>query len=170
MAKLLIQLPSGNIDHALTEEIVTIGRAPDNSLVIDDVSVSSHHAQLTPVDEAYVFEDLGSTNGSKINNKVIVAGEKHTLKPGDKVRLGRVDAVYDPDSAVDNGETREMPEASEPTLDSAVKSVKPTNFQNASPFQKKTAEKDPIGKAALGIAALAIAAALVNVVMILMLK
>jgi len=167
MAKLLIQLPSGNIDHALTEEAVTIGRAPDNSLVIDDVSVSSHHAQLTPVDETYLFEDLGSTNGSRINNKVMAAGEKQTLKPGDKIRLGRVDAVYDPDSAVD-GETREMPEASEPTLDSAVKSVKPTNFQNASPFQKKAAEKDPIGKAAMGIAVLAVLTALINAAMSLL--
>jgi pSer/pThr/pTyr-binding forkhead associated (FHA) protein len=169
MAKILIQLPTGNIDHALTEEVVTIGRAPDNTLVIDDVSVSSYHAQLTPDGEAYIFEDLGSTNGSRINGKTAAQGEKNLLRAGDKVRLGRVDAVYDPDNVVE-GEAREMPDAVEPTLESAARSVKPSNFLNASPFSKKAAEKDPVGKAALAIAAVAVLASIVAAVLALQLN
>lgn len=54
----------------------TIGRHPDNDIVIDEVSVSGHHARITVEKNRYLegaveiyFEDLSSTNGSYINGK-----------------------------------------------------------------------------------------------------
>lgn len=56
----------------------TIGRHPDNDIVIDDVSVSGHHAKLSMLPNRYLdgafeyfIEDLGSTNGTSLNGNQI---------------------------------------------------------------------------------------------------
>ena len=41
----------------------TIGRAPDNALVIDDPLISKHHARIDLTPQGIVVTDLGSTNG-----------------------------------------------------------------------------------------------------------
>ena len=66
---------------------VTIGRAPDSTLVIDDDYASSRHARLFPSEGAWVVEDLGSTNGTWIDRQRITAP---TLLPvGAPLRIGR---------------------------------------------------------------------------------
>ena len=61
MPKLQITLADKTqLDHELTEEVVTIGRAADNTLIIDDVSISSHHVRISPGGEGYILTDLGS--------------------------------------------------------------------------------------------------------------
>jgi len=64
---------------------VTIGRSVDNDVHIKDTTVSSHHAKIFTYLNASYIEDLKSSNGTFINGKRI---EKHTLKPGDIVKLG----------------------------------------------------------------------------------
>ena len=64
---------------------VTIGRSADNDVHISDTTVSSHHAKIFTYLDASYIEDLQSSNGTFINGKRI---EKHTLKPGDVVKLG----------------------------------------------------------------------------------
>lgn len=51
----------------LTSLPITIGRAPSNTLVIEDDYASSHHARLYPTAEGWVVEDLNSTNGTLVN-------------------------------------------------------------------------------------------------------
>ena len=53
MLKLSIFLENSRATHELTEERITIGRASDNMLQIDDPSVSGRHAQLLLIDERY---------------------------------------------------------------------------------------------------------------------
>src|SRR5438094_10568307 len=53
--------------HELVGDLITIGRDPDNMIVIRDSSVSSHHAQLQLVGETYRLKDLDSTNGTLVN-------------------------------------------------------------------------------------------------------
>lgn len=158
MPKLQINLPDGStLDNELTDDQVTIGRIVDNMLQIEDASVSSHHAQLTVADGGdYILEDLGSTNGTRLNGKQIAEGEKHKLQNGDKIRFGSIDGVYGSENAAEARE--EMPEAEEHTIKTAAKSVKPSNFQNASPFTKKSAKKDPMAMAVWAIAALGLIA------------
>jgi pSer/pThr/pTyr-binding forkhead associated (FHA) protein len=159
MPKLQITLPDGTqLDHELTEETVTVGRAPDNTLTVDDASVSSHHARLAPSGGGYTLTDLGSTNGTRINGAQLKADDPQALNPGDKVRFGKVDALYDPDNASD--EVQELPDADEHVASVAKSSVKPSNFMNASPFQKKATEKDPTGTAILVLGGVAILVAL----------
>jgi pSer/pThr/pTyr-binding forkhead associated (FHA) protein len=47
--------------------IVTIGRVPGNSLVVNDPKASSHHAEIQPERQGYSITDLGSTNGTCVN-------------------------------------------------------------------------------------------------------
>ncbi len=165
MPKLHITLHDGSqMDHELTDETVTVGRAPDNTFHLDDASVSSHHAQLSPKDDGFVLKDLGSTNGTKLNGTSLKANEEHILNAGDKIQFGKVESVFDPDNAGE--ETQELPEVEDHVLPVAKSSTKPSNFMNASPFQRKTARKDPIGVALYVLAALSIIASLLVTVMV----
>lgn len=66
----------------------TIGRGPDNSIVLNDTFVSNEHARLTWNGRGWVVEDLGSTNGTKVNDHAVkrAAG----ARPGDTLEFGRV--------------------------------------------------------------------------------
>jgi hypothetical protein len=69
-------------------EPLTIGRAGDNAVVIDDSRVSRHHARLHARQGALVFTDLGSTNGSRVNGtrvREVVLGEGDRIELGDSV-------------------------------------------------------------------------------------
>ena len=57
MPKLLVTLPDGSeVTHELTEDLVTVGRVSDNTIQIEDASVSSHHAELTLRGVDYVLK------------------------------------------------------------------------------------------------------------------
>ena len=65
----------------------TVGRAPDNSIVVSDQFISSHHARIYKSKRGdWVLEDLGSTNGTYLDEKQI-AGPV-IIKPGQLIRLG----------------------------------------------------------------------------------
>ena len=65
----------------------TVGRAPDNSIVVPDQFISSHHARIyTSKKGEWVLEDLGSTNGTYLDEKQIVGPV--IIKPGQLIRLG----------------------------------------------------------------------------------
>ena len=63
-----------------------IGREGDISLV--DGRVSRRHAALHNDNGILQIEDLGSTNGTKVNGQTVVVGQRVTLNPGDKVQFG----------------------------------------------------------------------------------
>lgn len=69
----------------LSDDIVSIGRASDNTIAIPDRSVSRNHATIFPHGEEYVIEDLSSKNGTYVNGAKV---PKHTLKVGDEIKLG----------------------------------------------------------------------------------
>ncbi len=164
MPKLQISLPDGSIhDHELTDDLVSIGRIVDNMIQIEDASVSSHHAQLISGENGdYILEDLGSTNGTRLNGKPIKEGESHKLQNADKIRFGSIEAIYGSENASEARE--EMPEAADAVQKVASKSVKPSNFQNASPFEKKSKKKDPAALAIWAIAILAFIALIAAIV------
>jgi hypothetical protein len=65
-----------------------IGRKPGNDLVLEDPSVSGRHALLRPEGASLSVEDLGSTNGTRIEGQRI---ERHRLEPGQTLRIGNVE-------------------------------------------------------------------------------
>jgi pSer/pThr/pTyr-binding forkhead associated (FHA) protein len=169
MPKLQLVRPDGSqTDHEITEETLTIGRAPDNVFPIDDVSVSSHHAQIAPSAGIFLLKDLGSTNGTMVNGTELQPETEYTLKPGDRIRFGKVDSVFDPEHA-EAGE-QEMPSNEERAIAPASKSIKPSNFMNASPFQKRVAKKDSIGIAVMALGILATLAAIAMLVLATQMK
>lgn len=66
---------------------ITIGRAPDSTLVLEDDYASNHHARIYSTDEQWVVEDLNSTNGTWLNRTRI---SRPTVLPvGVPLRVGR---------------------------------------------------------------------------------
>ncbi len=66
---------------------ITVGRAPENTVVLDDDYVSGRHARLYPHEGAWVVEDLGSTNGTYLGKSRLSA--PMAIPPGTPVRIGK---------------------------------------------------------------------------------
>ena len=73
---------------AVTSAGITIGRDPDNGIVIADPRVSHHHAWIGIVDNKVVLRDLGSTNGTFINARRDALVTEAALMPGDTIFFG----------------------------------------------------------------------------------
>jgi len=71
---------------------LTIGRATDNGLVLQDSRVSRHHARLQARRGTLVLSDLGSTNGSRVNGVTV---QEVVLGPGDRIQLGDTVLIVD---------------------------------------------------------------------------
>jgi adenylate cyclase len=78
----------------IVEEKISIGRHEDNSLILSDKTVSRHHAEIAKKEEGYLLTDLGSYNGTKVNEKSIRGLESILLKHNDKIRIGRSSLVF----------------------------------------------------------------------------
>lgn len=61
----------------------------DVSGFIDSDIVSRLHARIQVEGEKYYLEDAGSTNGTYVNNRLLPAGERYQLSPGDRISLGQ---------------------------------------------------------------------------------
>ena len=66
---------------------ITIGRADGSTLVISDDYVSSNHARLRPDGDAWILEDLGSTNGTFLDRQKVTAATK--VPVGTPIRIGK---------------------------------------------------------------------------------
>ncbi|HOQ72083.1 MAG: FHA domain-containing protein [Smithellaceae bacterium] len=86
MAKILLKYKEAAVKEIpLDKESTTIGRKPDNDIVIDNQAVSGHHASITVEGDKLMLEDLGSLNGTFVNGQKI---SKTELFNGDVVLIG----------------------------------------------------------------------------------
>ena len=69
---------------------LTIGREPDATLFINHHIVSRRHAMITYANGCYLLRDLGSRNGTFLNDKRLEPFRVHILHPHDKIRIGAV--------------------------------------------------------------------------------
>lgn len=65
---------------------LTIGRSNDNIVVLEDKYVSSHHLRIFIRNNEYILEDLGSTNGTFLNNEKVI--NRVTLTTEDRIKVG----------------------------------------------------------------------------------
>ncbi len=166
MPKIRIHLSEDNQTvHDLSEERITVGRLPDNSLQIEDDSVSSHHAELTLEGGEYHLHDLGSTNGTYIN------GEQRTdaiLKSGDQIRFGKIDCVMMGEETAAGSQP--LPSSGRAVAALGGGSSRPPTFENASPFPKPVEKAGALSYAAVGLAVLGALGFLASVIMTMMIK
>lgn len=92
MSKLVLSM-NGAVqgEYELDKERVTIGRKPENDIQIDNLAVSGKHALIITILDDSFLEDLGSTNGTYVNGKLI---KKHALKDGDVIAIGKHELKY----------------------------------------------------------------------------
>jgi hypothetical protein len=84
----LVMIEKGKAGKAfpLSKDRVIIGRLGESDLVLSDPGVSRRHAEVRREDGKYVIADLGSTNGTMVNEATI--GER-VLEEGDRITVGR---------------------------------------------------------------------------------
>ena len=100
MAKFVIKLNNSIVDHVeLRQGDMKIGRKSSCEIHLDNLSVSGEHVNIFTIGDDSFVQDLGSTNGTYVNNKKIA---KHHLKNEDQVAIGKYrltfmsDAVREP--------------------------------------------------------------------------
>ena len=150
MPKLILTTEAqGKVAYEFAERFITIGRGPDNMIVIDDPSVSNRHAQLELVGEAYRIKDLESTNGTRVNGVPIT---ESALRFDDRIRFGAIEARLEPDVRG----SQPLPERQEVEAQPAQTSAAPANFINASPFRRHSRERDRVSLAIFAAAAVVV--------------
>lgn len=90
--------PFGRVNLGQTP--VTIGRLPDNTIAINDSQSSSHHAVIHATGQSYSITDLGSTNGTYVNDQMLSPNVPRTLNSGDRIRVGTSQFTYEAAGAV----------------------------------------------------------------------
>jgi pSer/pThr/pTyr-binding forkhead associated (FHA) protein len=117
-----IEMPKLSLmfDNKIVKEVpmgsrpVTIGRAPDNDLPVDNLAVSNYHAKVYYEAGRMVIEDLNSLNGTFVNDLRI---ERATLHDGDNIHIGKhkikVDTSGDAPLSWDTGRKAAAPRINE---------------------------------------------------------
>ena len=85
-----------SIVYTLSKPMLALGRAQDNDIVVPESvanydTVSLHHAQLRRDREDYVLRDLGSRNGTMVNDRHTA---QNLLQDGDRLSFGTAQAVF----------------------------------------------------------------------------
>lgn len=79
------------VEFDLGGAVISVGRASDNDVIIDDPEVSRHHCQIKLQHGAYALADLGSRNGSLVNGQPV---SEMALGPGDLIRIGSTEIEF----------------------------------------------------------------------------
>lgn len=100
MEKLVVLGDDGPVqEFLLAGQSISIGRDESNSICLGDKSVSRHHATLQRVTQGFTIEDARSTNGTRVNGRVIT---RQYLKHRDLLEIGKYHLRY-LESALDEG-------------------------------------------------------------------
>lgn len=115
MARLVVKLESQVLREIPVSRLpLTIGRADDNDVMIDNLAVSDHHARLCAEGDKLMIEDLGSLNGTFVND---VRVQRAALRDGDSIQIGKhqlqLDTFYEASTTIADGVSsgRNTPEA-----------------------------------------------------------
>ena len=75
----------------VTSDGVAIGRSPESSIFLNDVTVSRKHATIEKVGTHFTFKDSGSLNGSYVNNESVT---EKVLQSGDEIQIGKFHLLF----------------------------------------------------------------------------
>jgi len=91
MANLTLEFEGLVLNEYVVGPVLRIGRLPDNTVIIDNPAVSSHHARIIRDGDHFVLEDLQSTNGTFVNETRVT---RQALQDGDVVLVGKHRLVF----------------------------------------------------------------------------
>jgi len=92
MAQLTLQFKDLALkEFELTGQSITMGREPDNDIVVENLLVSGYHARIDPAGREYVLTDLQSKNGTFVNGERVTSTK---LKDGDQILVGKHTIVF----------------------------------------------------------------------------
>jgi hypothetical protein len=87
MPKLVLKFENSILkEEVVGSKEVSIGRSPDNIIMIDNPAVSHYHARVFTEEGRLMLEDFGSLNGTFVNGQRV---KMVTLKPGDSIAIGK---------------------------------------------------------------------------------
>lgn len=78
--------PQAGERFSLSRATTRIGRHPDSDVSLDDISVSRRHAEIERQSDEYVLRDVGSLNGTYVNQR---RSDSVVLQQGDEILIGR---------------------------------------------------------------------------------
>lgn len=106
MPKLILQIDNRVLKTCVVDQRASIGRLPQNTVVVDHPAVSGHHATVFRDGEHFIIEDFASTNGTFVNGKRV---SRQKLQDGDAVRFGKGKHAILFDEHGGTGEVAEAP-------------------------------------------------------------
>lgn len=109
--KAVLHSPSGNTN--LETSHFTFGSSLDNSLVIDNIKVAAHHAEIRSEDNGSSITDLGSIHGTFVNGERLDFNSPRLLSTGDTITIGDSTFTYDLEEPSQIEETPISPEREE---------------------------------------------------------
>lgn len=77
--------------YLLDDDVIRVGRNPNNEIFLDDVAVSRKHAEFHRHANHFELRDVGSLNGTYVKGKRV---ESHTLVNGDEVQIGAFKLIF----------------------------------------------------------------------------
>jgi hypothetical protein len=80
-----LTLLRGGQTFPLGDAMVTLGRLPESDVVVDDPGASRQHARIINSNGEFVLTDLGSTNGTLVNDEAV---QERVLDDGDRITIG----------------------------------------------------------------------------------
>jgi len=83
---LVIKGPSVGEKFIIRKQLLTIGRSSESDILLDDITVSRHHAIIEKKENDYEVRDLESLNGTYLNGTII---NQSILRNGDRVQVGK---------------------------------------------------------------------------------
>jgi hypothetical protein len=115
LAHLQLISPEGPGRAFALTSVNLLGRAADNTIVLDETTVSAHHARLSFQQGQWWLEDQGSKNGTGVNE--LEVQEPLVVTFGDRIRIGSVQLILQGGPAPSVEPTQER----EPTLEELAK-------------------------------------------------
>ncbi len=90
----IVKGPQAGMTFTLEGDVITIGRDPSNSVFLNDMTISRHHAKINLLHDDYgmaTIEDLDSLNGTWVNGSII---NKAILQDGSTIQIGTFRMIF----------------------------------------------------------------------------
>ncbi|MCO5045688.1 MAG: FHA domain-containing protein [Kiritimatiellae bacterium] len=119
----------------IDQDEISLGRSGDNTIPLNNATVSGRHATITREGDSYVLRDLGSTNGTRVNSREV---KEAVLRPKDLVQVGSVEFLFNSEAL--SFEDAQAAFSKTEVLESKGPAEMPKSFGNISPFGARRRE------------------------------